>query len=1033
MHFNKFIFIALLLLSAVANAQTYSVSGTVKGDDGAPVVGAVVSIQGTSKGVITDYYGKFVMTSVKADDVIDVSLLGYKTKSVRIEGRKELAITLEQEITELDDAVVIGFGSVKKRDLTGSVSSIDAKSLIEKSPVNVFEAMQGSMAGVQITTDSGSPGAGATMRIRGTGTFEGGAEPLYVVDDVLVEDISDINPKDVASIEVLKDAASSAIYGSRSANGVVLITTKNGEKSKAAVNADITRSYGRISHMMELTPPDMYRYYNRERRRIIGTNEGAWREITDSLRFFANGTGNQYEYLMRTAEKLDASVNVSGSTDKMKYYLGMGLLNEDGIIVNSSYRRFNTRMNSSYNATKKITIGNNFNFSFTDNNGIDAEQVVNSLYNWLPHYQVVDSQGDVMPAVGGKASTYLRAMREINETRILSGNGQIYLNWQINKYLKLRMSLAGNMRVQRKYYFKPSVLLSSTGHTVGYDQTSMLYNWRNENYLSYDRKFGSHKLSAMAGMGVYDYHNEYAQVYGQDFNTDYIWTLNNATMYPVSSASSLTNYSNQTEHGMLSFYGRFTYDWKSRYLFAANIREDGSSRFAAGNRWGFFPSASLGWRFSDESFMKWAKPFLTDSKIRISYGVTGNENLGNSGNYAYWPIYSNNGSYNGVGGMTPDLVYEALSWERTKQMNVGIDASAWKGRISLTADYYNKDTDNLLYKVNVPKETGYDKMTMNVGSLNNSGVELSVKALIVQSHDWTLSANFNISRNVGRIVKLADHESFTTGLKGIVLVQEGELMGEFYGVKHDGIFAYDESNAFTPDWRQLEPVFDSDGSFSHYLDNGAIYTGEIKQKRVGTEVLKGGDVNWLDAPGDMDGVIDWSRDRVKLGCSQADFFGGGNFTLTWKDVSLYAAFNYSIGGDIFNCARYNRNGMVTAKCAPSPDWINNIWLNPGDDALYPIPDYNRSVNKNSLADFWIEDGSFVRLQSLKLSYTLPSRIVKIMGLRSLGVSIFGNNLLTWTNYSGFDPEFSGDILAPGIDNGKYPRRREFGMSLSIGI
>ena len=1027
----RYSILSILLLFAsvcVVFAATEIVTGTVVDRDKQPLTGAMVIITGTQKGTTTDYYGKFVLSGVRMDDVIEVSYLGFDTQNIPIAGQKDIYIVMRETVNELDQAVAVGYGSVKRRDLTGAVVSMDSKDILYKSPVNVFEAMQGAVAGVQIVTNSGAPGEGATIRIRGTGTFEGGADPLFVVDDVLVDDITDINPKDIASIEILKDASSAAIYGSRSANGVVLITTKTGERGKPKFDISVNNSYGRVSHLMPLTTPDQYRYYNRVRRNIMGTDEGAWRTIADSLRNFVNGNGNQYEYLLQTAKKIDVSASLAGAGDKMKYFLGAGFLNEDGIIVNSNYKRLTARMNASYDVSKRFNVSSNFSLNVVDNKGIDAEQVIYSLYTWLPYWSVVDVTEDVMPAVGGKFSSYLRAKQEKNQTKQFSVNAQISATYKISDNLSLRASFAGNVRMAKKYFFRPTTLLSSTGHTSGYDFTGLYYSWRNEDYIQYKKKANGHNITAMAGFGVYDYYVENAQVYGTDFNTDYIWTLNNATIFPVTD-----NYSNQTSHSMMSVFARATYDWKGRYLFAGNLRLDGSSRFSKSNRWGLFPSASIGWRFSDESFFKWAKPFLADGKLRASYGVTGNENMGNRGNYAHIPSYSTGGTYDGVGAISPNIVYADLGWERTRQINMGLDLSMYKGRYILTLDYYDKYTDNLLYDVNLPHETGYTKMTMNVGSLNNSGVELALKATFLQTKDWSIYSSFNISHNVSKAITLADHQPFSTGSKGIVYIQEGEKIGEFWGVRHDGIFQYDQSNAFDEDWNQLTPVFDVDGSFSHYLLGEKIYEGSVKQKIVGNEVLKAGDVNWLEAPGERDGVIDFAEDRVKLGCSQPDVFGGFNTTVAWRGLSLFAAFNYSIGNDIYNLAAYNRNGYVTSKCAPSPDWIENMWTKPGDIAKYPTPDYNRSVNKNKLADFWIEDGSFVRLSSVKLSYTLPEKWAKIIYMRNLTLSIYGNNLLTWTNYSGFDPEFGGSTLAEGIDTGKYPRRREFGFSINFGF
>lgn len=1015
--------LALLCLSLPLNAQN-RVGGTVLDQNGQPVEGAVVQVKGTNNGTVTDAEGRWSLSDVKQGSALVFSSIGYEVAEMAYTGQSTIDFSVREEMTSLDDVVVIGYGTVKKRDLTGAISSVDANAVMSKTPTNVFQAMQGAAAGVQVTTNSGAPGEGATIRIRGTATFGSGANPLYVVDNVPMSNIDDLNPDDIASLEILKDAASAAIYGSRSANGVILITTKKGVEGHPQVNVKYNHGFGQVAHLVPQTTPAAYRDYDSERRRNAGEASN-WRFDRDSLRWFNNSDGNQYKYLLQMAQKDEVNLSIAAANNRFNYFLSGGYYNEKGVIVNSRYQRMTTRMNASYKATDWLTLGNNFQFSFSRNDGVDMVNILNNVYTWLPYWSLFDAEGNIMPMVGGKWSTYAKAVLENNETLIFNGVEQLWAEAKLGQHVTLRSNLSGFMRLSQGSKFTPKKLVNATGHSSGSRSNTLNYNLLNEDYITYQNSWGKHDFSLMGGMSFQTWTRDYSQLFGQDFNNDIIWTLNNATVFPAGD----NNTSNREEHAMASFFARTTYSYADRYLFAANVRYDGSSRFSKSRRWGFFPSASAGWRFSDEPFFEWTKPALVDGKLRASYGVTGNEDIAN---YASWPLYTGTNSYNGVGGLAPNLTYADLGWERTKQYDLGLDLVMFKSRLTMGFDYYVKNTSDLLYNVQVPKETGYSSMTMNVGSIRNEGWEFSIRANIIQTRDWGWDLNFNISHNNAVIRELADHTAFFTGTRSVVYVQENHRLGEFYGVRHDGIFAYDESNAFDDQWRQLTPVFAS-GKFDHYELDGVAYTGTVNRKTQGGTVLKGGDVNWLDAPDSQDGKIDWTADKVLMGCSQPDVYGGLTSQLSYRNFTLSVAFNYSIGGEIYNEAMYRRNGFSVGVGAPSDYFINHAWRYPGDVAEFPILNSNRGVNKQACTDFWIEDGSFIRLSSARFAYSLPEKLVQKAFMKSASLYVYGTNLLTWTKYQGFDPEFGGDILAPGIDTGRYPRIREIGLGLNIGF
>ncbi len=1020
-------FVLIWMLSLISTgrvfAQSVTVSGHISDELGEPLIGATVQVKGSDVGTVSDIDGMYVLQNLSQDDVLVFSYIGYESLEKKVSGTT-LDVVLKEASSMLDDVVVIGYGTMRKRDLTGAITSVNSETIIERNPTNVFDALQGSAPGVQIVSNSGAPGEGASIRIRGTSTFGSGTNPLYVVDGVPMEDISAINPGDIQSMEILKDAASAAIYGSRSANGVIIITTKRGVIGKPKVDIKYIHSYSNISHILPQTTPDDWRLFNSVRYNITGKDKYV---DADPLRPYMNFDGNQKDLVFRTAKKNQVDLSVSGATDKMDYYLSTGFYNEQGIIINSDFKRYTLNFNASYKVAKRFKIGNNIQFAYSDQKGIDEGAVTGNFYNWAPIWNPITATGDPRQNVGGKNSMYSTAMLERHQTRNLRGTALIYGELQINEYLKFRSNLSGTFDLDRQYYFRPIALGSQNDKTMGSDYTNLDYNWMNENYLSYDRTIKDHAFSVMFGNSTQAWYEEYAQVRGSEWSTDYIWTVNAATKFNPGD-----NYSRLEDHSMASFFLRGTYNWKSRYLFAGNLRYDGSSRFAKDSRWGLFPSASLGWRFSDEGFMKWAKPFLADGKFRVSYGVTGNESIGN---YAYWPAYSDDGMYNGVGGLSPNLASATLGWERTEQFNVGLDMSMMDSRINVIFDYYKKHTTDLLYNTEVPKETGYNSVTQNVGAMDNHGFELSVNANVLRINDWNWDVSFNISKNVSKIDKLANGTPFYTGNDNAIYVQEGHKIGEFYGYRHDGIFAYDESNAFDENWTQLTPVFNDKGDFSHYELNGDVYNGVVNQKTRNGQVLKGGDVNWLDNPEDPNrGDID-DNDKVLLGCAQPDVYGGLSSTLSWKNISLYVSFYYSLGGEIFNWQRYKRNNLALDWTAPEGSVIHSMWTKQGDIALHPNPDNGRKDLNATLgaSDFWMEDASYVKLRNLKLSYALPESICQKVLLKNVSIYFYGNNLLTWTKYKGFDPEFGGDVLAFGIDSGKYPRKRELGFGINIGF
>ena len=1027
------LFFSLLVLIAIpvsGLAQSrITVTGTVTDDAGLPVVGAVVSEAVSAAGrkaVITSAEGKFQVTGVPEGTPMTVSCLGYRAASFTA-AAKPVDIILAEEINQLDKAVVVGYGTIRKRDMTGAVISVSSQEIENKLPTDVFEAMQGQVPGVQIVTNSGAPGEGATVRVRGISTFGDGVTPLYVVDGMPVDDAEMINPADIQSIEILKDAASAAIYGSRSANGVVLITTKKGTPGRARLQARYQLSSNAIANCIDLTTPEQFRQFDRIRQ---GMGETGASPYTDPYNHFQNSPYNVLDYIFRPSMKHQLDLSASGGHGKTKHYAGLGFINEDGIIVNSGYSKVTMRLNLEYEAIPKVRLGHKIFASYANQNGLYSESgVLTQLYDWVPYWNIFMADGSPMHNIENRNSALTYAIEATNKNQKVNTSILNYIEIDILPGLKWTSNLSGSFNSNRTQTYKPTSLLGTvaTDKTTGTDAGWYTYTALNENFLNWTFKKGVHDLSVLVGNSVQFWHTDYAKTTGIDYTTDEHYTLNFASSIKVADTTSTIS-----EHSLLSGFSRVTYNLMDKYLLAANLRADASSRFGANKKWGYFPSVSAGWRFSEEKFMEWSSTVLHEGKIRASYGLTGNDAIGN---YDAWMIYAPGQYYEGVSGIAPSrLGNPELGWETTRQLNLGLDLSFLNNRYTLTLDIYNKDTSDLLYQTNLPKETGFSTITRNVGAMNNRGAELSLNANIVRKRNWNWDLNFNISTNDARIVKLADGVPFYTGSNSAIYVQEGARVGEFYGYAHENIFQYDESNAFTPEWTQLTPVFE-DGVFSgQYLLDGKAYTGAVTQKTYSDgAVFKGGDVNWIESPDATDGVID-PDDRVLLGCAQADFFGGLSSTLSYKNLSLYVSMYYSIGGQIFNFGRKSRNSFQRTYTSPEPEVIDNMWTAPGDDSVYPRPISTVEYNRLGPSDFWIEDASYIKLRNVKLTYKLPRKWVKKAGIKDLTSYIYGNNLLTWTAYKGFDPEFSGSsALSFGIDSNRYPRKREYGFGITLAF
>lgn len=1032
-----FLCYVLTLSMSLYAQQQKKISGTIFDTSGYPLTGATVAVDGSSAVAISDVDGKFSINIQGNKATLKITYLGFIPVTTKIDSDSQtsgLVIKMEENTKSLDDVIVIGYGSLRKRDVTGAISSVSAKDIELKTPTSVYDALKGQVAGVQIISGSGAPGESSTIKIRGGSTFsEAGNNPLFIIDGVPMESIDDVNPGDIKSMEILKDAASASIYGSRSANGVIIITTKEGELNKPRVSLKYSHSWGKLSHKLAQSNRDERILYDGIRRQYFEeTGLGNAKESDyikyDPLNAFFLVDNDYQDMLFGTSQKDDVSFSISGGEKQLKYYATVGFFNEQGIVPNTSYQRLNSRVNTDYNATKWLSLGSRLSVSYAYRDRIDEGNLLNSVLQRIPYYSTHYPDGDLVGIFNGQRNPIAQVMYTTDKTDYITANFYQYFKFNITKDLSFRTNINGNYYANRNKNLLPGKITIETElKNSGGISNSVSWNWMNENILTYARSWNqTHSLQAIAGFSLQRWTRDWDAIKGNDSATDYIYTGN-----AFVSNLNLSNTGNWVENNSLaSVFARVEYDYKKKYLLAANIRSDGSSRFASNNKWGHFPSVSAGWRFSDELFFDSMKPLVDDAKLRVSYGITGNQQIGN---YDYVYTYQPGGTYDGLGSLVPTRIQsDDLKWEKTKQFNIGLDWSFLENRLMVNVDYYDKLTEDLLVNFQLPKESGFGYIRTNIGSVRNKGYEISISGDIIRKKDLTWNASFNINGNANKIETLSQGRPVIDS--DLWYLSEGGKIGDFYGYKQLGIFKYNESNAFTSNWEQLTPVFE-DGVFQgQYLLNGTAYTGEVLQKKLSNgDAFRGGDVNWEEPEASRNGTID-DNDRMIIGNALPDLTGGFSTQVIYKGIGLFLAFNYSLGGDIYNYAEHQRNRFTYSGPTPAPHVIHNIWTQQGDDALYPRP-YNDEYNNARMANsFYVEDGSFVKLQTAKLSYTLDKKMAEKLKMKKCALYVYGNNLLTWTNYSGFDPEFSSfSALQIGRDTNRYPKQREIGLGIDINF
>lgn len=1030
----------LLLIPAMLLSQTRKITGTVKDESGNLLTGATVGSKGSNLSAVTNPQGRFAIELPLSAKSITISHVGQSDIEVQLGAKTDYIVTMQPATSTLSDVVVIGYGSVRKADLTGAVQRINRDDLLRDNPTSIQQAMQGKLAGVNITQNDGAPGAGLSIRIRGSNSFLGGTEPLYVIDGVPFNNsnsggtpssiggdekqtlniLAFINPNDIESIDILKDASATAIYGSRGANGVVMITTRKGRVGKDKVELNVNVGVSEVSKRLNMLLPYDYAKYQNLSYNNSNIYDGTSYNLpySDSaVEALRNDRTSWQDAIFRNGLFQQYGINVSGASESGNHSLSFNYLNQDGTIINSDYRKFGLNVNLNRNLGKNFRVGTSTALSNSITNGVktgtdksDAASagVIRSALTYPPTITLeeeFDGTGEgffiTNPVIYSRD-----VLNRVTGYNIFSSN---YMEASFFRDFKFRQNLGFNYGSNDRDQYYPRTVFegfSVRGSALKADNlwTSLV----SESILSFNRKIEKHSFNAMAASTFERTNGQSTRAEAKSFPND---LLQNENMQAAEQI--LPIITNRYQSTLVSFLGRANYAYDDRYLLTVSFRQDGSSKFGSNNKWAGFPSAALAWKIHNESFMA-ASGVLSNLVLRMSYGKTGNQGIGSYASLSKLGVY--NYPFNGTlqTGLADDVfagpANADLKWETTSAYNAGLDVGLWKGRVSLHLDAYVKQTDDLLQYITTPASSGFQRQLRNSGSVENKGLELSIDAAAIRNADFQWRTLFNISFNRNKILSLGGDvtEQFATNIstRDAPFIQvAGQPIGALFGYVEDGY--YDNEAEVRSD-----PIY-------------ANQPYSIIRRMVG-------EIKYRNLDGDPTSIS--NSDRTFIGDVNPDYIFGFTNNFTYKKFDLSIFINGVQGNDIINMNNVFNGNIGTSKNI-SEDMIAGAWAQGKDNTM--------STGPKAIRQFWrslqfsrrfIEDGSFVRIKNITMGYTLPAG--KIRGLNNVRLSVGVNNLYTFTKYSGFDPEVNsyGDNPALfGVDLGGYPNNRSFNFSLRCGF
>ena len=1075
---KKLILALLGMVTAVSLSAQTTITGVVTDESGEPLIGAGVVVEGTTNGTITGLDGDYTISVPASAKNLVFSFIGLAEQVVPIEGRTRIDVVLKADATFLDEVVVVGYATVKRRDLLGSVSSVGSDKLAEQPVTSVSQALSGKMAGVSVVTTEGDPDADIKIRVRGGGSITQDSSPLYIVDGFPVESINDISSSEIASIDVLKDAFSTAIYGSRGANGVVIVTTKSAEKGQK-VTVKFNSYYGQKkmanrSAIQTMDPENFvkFQYELATIRDNVSSNYTPYFGSFSDIDLYSGLAGNDWVDAVfgRTGTTFSADASISGSGENYNWTLGYAHMGDQAIMTGSSYTRDNLNFKGNFKTSKTTSIDANIRYSriyvlgggangINDTGTTSGNGRLKHAVSYAPiPVQAQSTDSDLEQDYGDNAPPLLSVADNDSKRIRTTWNANAAFNWKVREDLTLKIE--GGLEDYRQgddrfyglttYYVANNSTVKNTPSSQ--HKEAFRTRYRNTNTLNYDfSKYMAEDVSLTMLLGeemtITKSNTLTAMVDG--FPTFYDSQM--AWNFMSSGIPASTNNYYSPDDKLLSFFGRVNYDWKHRFSLGATLRADGSSKFARGNRWGLFPSAAVSWTVSNEPWMEQNKDWLDQLKLRYSFGTAGNNNIPSgqllktySSSTSSWISQSTNIFTAGKVMNNPDL-----TWETTYTHNIGVDFSYYQGKLSGSFEVYQNDTKDLLINFPIPG-SGYDSQYQNVGSTRNRGAELTLNMPVIQKKDFSLNIGGNIAFNRNMVTDLGGLESImaqsywaSTEIGDDYIVQVGQPLGNMYGYLSDGFYTTDDFTWDGSKWVLNEGVVDCSSIIgSAYMRPGAPKYKDIAQNK---EVY--------DDDGNLTGYTTDGKvtvaDRTVIGNAAPDFTGGFSASAYYKGLDFSANFNFMIGNDVYNANKieftssrkyYNRNLLNTMdvdKRWTNIDWETGELVNDPDKLKamnQGVTMWNPAIGQAVFSDWAVEDASFLRLQTLTVGYTLPEKVVEKYHIRKARVYVTGTNLFCLTKYSGFDPEVDtrrATPLTPGVDYSAYPKSRGFVAGINL--
>lgn len=1043
---RQFVFVFFLLLMPVwAIAQTVTVKGIVKDTQGETLLGVNVIEVGTSNGTITDLAGNFQL-NVSAKAKLRFSFIGYETIEISFTGNRQLNVVMKENTEVLNEVVVVGYGQMKRTDLTGSVVSVSSDAITKSVNTSIDQVLQGRAAGVQVQQNSGMPGGSSSIRIRGINSLNSSNEPIFVIDGVIIDGntnsssenaLSSINPSDILSMDILKDASATAIYGSRAANGVIMITTKRGQKGESKITYNGYSGWQEMPQKLDLMNLQQYAIHKNAR-----TDASIVMPDDSFVRPDLLGVGTDWQKeLFSQALMSSHNLSITGGNDQTTYAIGAGYLNQDGIAIGSGFERLSLRSNLDAQLKKWLKAGINFNFSnSTQNVTVADESLIKTALKQTPNVAVRNADGTYD---GPETDEYVQnnpvglAMIKENFNEKTGIRGNTYAEATLLKGLSLKTEVSFDYGMSNTYKFSPSYKFGAIENEVVESERSKSYSkfWSWRNILNYNRTFNDlHNINFMLGQEMQKSHWEYLMGFRNGFITNVAHDLN------AGDANSAKNSGSSGTSSILSYFGRMFYSFNDRYLLTTTLRRDGSSKFAAGNRWGWFPSAAIAWKISNESFLK-DNDVINNLKLRLGWGKVGNQNVEN---YAYTSTMSTVATIWGTGLLSGNTANPDLQWETTSSSNLGFDISLFRNRIEFIADVYYKKTDNLLLQLPLPAYVGTvgqgstSAPWANIGSLENKGIEFTLNTVNIDKKDFTWKSNIVFSLNRNKVLSLDTESSILDreiqeGSERTIVTRTavGQPIGQFYGYKVIGRF--EKATDF------------------YYKDaNGNVKPTAIPSGMTISETgVWIGDYIFEDI--NEDGVIN-EEDRTYIGNPEPNFTYGFSNSFQYKNFDLTIGITGSYGNEVVNYQRRwlenpreNTNLLtkasqyaVLSKIDPNgPVDYRNLQITGGDPYMPRMAASSAASTSNfRYSDKFVEDGSYLRIQNISFGYFFPKRWTSKIKIENLKLYANLQNLYTFTKYSGYDPEVGStnqDALMTGLDNARYPSPRiyTFGLNLTF--